>query len=185
MTYTIGIGALIEGDAFNCIRTIELDTANAIGSFQGLAQPPHVTVKRPFDVRDVASIKKTSQLMHAIASNTRSFELTLDGVNNFADKVWYLSVQKNEALAQLHNQCLDKLTPFFPDCKGVFEGENAVFHSTVTMDMTPEQFTLAEKYLKSQPEDRYVISAPVTKLGLFLGMNNNTHWVIVDQSDLR
>lgn len=184
MTYTIGIGALIQDDAFNHIRAIELDTAKVTSNYQGLAQPPHVTVKRPFTVEDVASIKKAGQLMHTIASQVNSFELTLNGISNFADKVWYLKVKQNDTLNNLHERCLDALTPLFSGCKGVFEGDKMVFHSTVTMDITPEQFKLAGEYLKSQSGGRYSVTTSITKLGLFLGMNNNTHWVIIDQADL-
>ena len=182
--YTIGIGALIQGSAFNRIRQIELDVAQEINNSQGLAQPPHVTVKRPFEVADVAAIKKTGELIHAIALHAGSFELTLNGIGYFADKVWYVGVQPNDALQRLHKSCLDALTPLFPDCKSVFEGEKMVFHSTLAMDITPEQFMQAGEYLQSQPQESYNITTRVTQLGLFLGMASNTHWVVIDQVEL-
>ena len=58
MKYTIGIGVLFDESTHNLIRDIELRLAKETKNFAGLGQPPHVTVKRPFDVD---KIKDSSQ----------------------------------------------------------------------------------------------------------------------------
>lgn len=184
MTYTIGIGVLIEDADCNRIRSIELDLANATGNFCGLGQPPHVTVKRPFIVNSLRDLKKTEQIMEELAAETNSFTINVNGFQNFSDKVLYLQVQKNENLWQMHNRLIASLEARFPGAKGVFEGSKMVFHATLAMDLNAQQFGLAHQNLSQYQPENFVFSVPINRIGLFLGIDQETHWSVVKETEL-
>ncbi len=184
MAYTIGIGVIIENPDYNRIRDIELNLANATGSFSGLGQPPHVTVKRPFVVDGLDDIQKAAKIMDKLAASTKAFKINLEGHKNFSDKVLYLEVVKNDHLNKIHEQLLAALEPLFPGSTGVFEGQKMIFHSTLAMDLSGKQFTVAEEALKHYDRKQLAFSVPIKKIGLFLGIDQETHWVIIKEASL-
>ncbi len=181
MPYTIGIGALIEGEANNNIRKIELGLADKIGNSKGLGQPPHISVKRSFTVPDLATIAQVEALMHEIAKKSRPFDVGLEGVGSFADKVLYLKVLANDSLQTMHQDYLNAFRPVLPESIGKLEGDKMVFHSTLAMGLTPEEFKEGKDYLDIAPEETYTFTTSINKVGLFLGVDDNSHWVVINE----
>lgn len=185
MKYTIGIGVLFDESTHNLIRDIELRLAKETKNFAGLGQPPHVTVKRPFDVDKIKDIHKCQEIMNDLAARSKPFNLKFSGIGNFSDKVLYLHPIYNENLVTIHNELVDEIETIRPGSKGTREGENIKFHSTLAMDLTTQQFLVAEQYLGSLNLDLLNFTAQVQRIGLFLGIDHNTHWAVIAEKALQ
>lgn len=182
--YKIGIGALIEGEAHNTIRALELKLADKTSNFSGLGQPPHITVKAPFDVISLADIKTYQALLEGIAQNHTSLDLELCGAGNFNQSVLYLQVAYSESLRQLHEDLLVATLRHFPEAKGKFEDKEAVFHATLAMGLRPTQFAIARETLETLPQASSSISANIRKLGLFLKVSDSNQWIVLAEKML-
>lgn len=185
MKYTIGIGVLFDESTYNSIRAIELRLSKETKNFAGLGQPPHITVKRPFDVESVEDIQKCLSIMNDLATNSRTFGLKLSGVGNFSDRVLYLQPMHNEKLVAIHNDLVGEIESIFPGSKSILEGENITFHSTLAMDLTKKQFLAAKEYIAGLTTEQLNFTARVQSIGLFLGIDDNTHWVVIAELALQ
>ncbi len=185
MKYTIGIGALFDESTYNSVRDIELILSNRTNNFAGLGQPPHVTVKRPFDVETIDDIGKCLSIMNDLAARTNAFDLKLSGIGNFSDAVLYLQPSHDQNLIDIHNELITKIESAFPGSKTNREGESMVFHSTLAMDLITQQFETAKQYLDSLAPEQLEFTTHVRKVGLFLGIDNNTHWVVIAEKILQ
>lgn len=114
MKYTIGIGVIFDESTCNTIRGIELNLANDTGNFAGLGQPPHVTVKRPFDVSSIEDIQKCQSILSGLAANTETFDLELSGIGNFSDSVLYLRPTYSKNLIAIHDDLVTEIESIFP-----------------------------------------------------------------------
>lgn len=178
MAYTIGIGVLIDGEQFNKLRAIELRLADKTGNTEGLGQPPHVTVKRPFSVETVSAISQVAVIMKEVSANFHPFVLKLKTHANFDREVLYAQVEENHTLTKLHRDLLEALSPLLPK-ENPLEGPDMIFHSTLAMGLSDKEYGQAEAELqKIVPEP---LVCPIEKVGLFLGLDNDEHWVVIDE----
>lgn len=182
MSFTIGIGALIENEPFNELREVALRLAIMTNNWCGLSQPPHVTIKRPFEVKDLATIKKVARDMEYIATAQAPFKLKLAGRKSFGQAVIYVPVADNQTLDKLHAQLLERLAPYYQETDK-FEGSKMVFHGTLAMDLSSKEYKIGMSELQSS-ELNTSFNIPVTTLGLFLGIDDLTQWVVIHQSPL-
>lgn len=181
MKYTIGIGVLFDENSYNAIRDIELELSERTNNFSGLGQPPHVTVKRPFAVEGIEDIKKCESIMQDVATRAKSFQLELSGIGSFSNTVLFLRPEQNKNLEDIHDNLINEIESVFPSSKTVHEGDNMIFHSTLAMDLSPQEFHIAKNYMDSIPHEKLSFMVRVQKIGLFLGVDNNTHWITLSE----
>ena len=185
MKYTIGIGALINGKWANRIRELELQVGDMVNNYTGLGQPPHVTIKRSFDVDGIKGIRKCEEIMSALAKDCAgTFNITFDGIGHFGESVLFLQVVPNDTLLSMHKKLLTSLEPIFPGSTGKIEDGNMVFHSTLAMGLELGQFNKAQHLLNQYPREDLSFIIPIQKLGLFLGIDDNTHWVVISEVEV-
>ena len=184
MKHTIGIGALFENEAFNYIRSLELGIYEDTNDFKGLTQPPHVTVKRPFLVNDMTEIQYVDKIMQQVGHETQSFSLELSSIKSFSKSVLYLNVEDNQILNDLHLRLIKTLSSKFPGSVDQFDGDGVIFHATIGMGMNKDSFNSASKLLKSKKID--ILNKPIriSKLGLFLALDDESQWVIISETPL-
>lgn len=182
MSYTVGIGALIEGSAFNTIRDIELQLAAKTKNLRGLSQPPHITVKLPFEVSGVEQVQAVIEMVDKISANSAAFDVKLNGYASFETKVLYAKPQNTKQLTALHHDLMSALylLKVAPDS---VEGESMVFHSTLAKDLSETEFETAESELKTVMPDE-PMHCHIMKLGLFLSLDNSAHWAVINESPL-
>lgn len=184
MAYTIGVGVLFEEEFNNAIRRIELALLGAVDSNNGLRQPPHVTIKRPCHINGDTDIDHAMALVKNFAKDTDSFMVKFGAVGKFGDSVLYLSVQENQLLVRLHQSLVESFESRFGNTTGAFEGDKVIFHTTLAMGLTLEELekakVVADKLVSDAPRE-----ATATKLGLFLGMDDDTNWIIIGEWALR
>lgn len=53
------------------------------------------------------------------------------------------------------------------------------------MDLTAQQFQGAKQYLDNLAPEQLKFTAQIKKVGLFLGVDNNTHWIIIAEETLQ
>jgi 2'-5' RNA ligase len=184
MSYTIGIGALIEGEAFNDVRSLELTAAAVTHNFAGLGQPPHITVKRPFTVPTEEDIKKVQQVVHELCKQTAAFNVQLAGFGHFGDTTLYLTPQPCPQLHDLHTQLLAKLQAVLSEEETAFEGKDMLFHVSIATSLRPGELQAAQQACTSV-DGNPVIQTTIGTLGVFIGLDNNTHWSVLSEEKLQ
>lgn len=180
MSFTIGIGVLLEANANNKLRHLELLLVNETGNWSGLGQPPHVTVKVPFQVSTAQDVERASRIMADLASGTTSFDIELQDFGNFGDKVIYAAVKNPDKLLRLSNKLIDEFIA--PGAAREYERKRMIFHSTLAMNLSESQYLAGTEILR---ETSLEIKTKVTGLGLFMGINNLQHWVVISESPFR
>ena len=176
MSFTIGIGVLLEEAANNRLRELELLIAQATGNWTGLGQPPHVTIKVPFEVASMEDIHKTGVLMHRLAAQTKSFPVEIYGFGNFGEQVVYGVVKNSDEFTGLSNPLIDALIS--DDQKREYERGRMIFHSTLGLKLNSREYKLAIKKLE---QETLQLSTRAVGLGLFLGIDELKHWVVIDE----
>lgn len=182
MSYALGIGALIEGPEFNTVRDIQLQLAAKTNSLNGLCQPPHVTVKRPFEVSSKEEVEAVIEIMDKVATACSSFEVRLKDFDSFGSHFIYANAEDGEALMNLHHDLMSALylLKVAPD---PFEGESMAFHTTLAMGLSKKEFKTAESELENLMPDK-PIHCKIKKLGLLLGLDDASYWSVIKESPL-
>jgi 2'-5' RNA ligase len=173
----IGYGIIVEGEIKNFMREIELLLLNKFNLKKGLYQPPHITIKPPFEVNE---LKLYENYLDDLCEKIESFEVSLKGFNSFGKKVIYLDVEQNQKL-------YDTYETIFNDIKNKLNPEltrdDMIFHATLACsDINEETFDKAYKYLQAnyKPEFRFTVK----KIGLFYELPNKTGWIIIKEESL-
>lgn len=184
MSYRIGIGLLIDAPFYDKIRPLELEIAEATKNYAGLRQPPHVTVKRTFEVDSIADITKCAEIMGTVAEKYNPIPLSFHGVANFNEKVIYMQVAPSSPLRHMHKDLLTALESKFSNARSTLEADEMVFHTTLTMQLSLEQFNIARQIADTLPTDATNFTATAQRIGLFLGIDDNTHWIVLSEQKL-
>lgn len=182
MKQSIGIGALIEDEAFNALRKIELQIASKSGNWYGLFQPPHITIKRPFKA-DNKALQTTKKLMFDLAAQTLAFDVVLQSIEHFGTNVVYASLQETKKLNDMHVWLIDNLRKNSV-AVGDNESQTMIYHSTLTMNTTKVQFNAAIIEAQKQ-SSAFPLRCPIRKLGLFLNIDGGKHWIVIAEAALR
>lgn len=180
MSYSIGIGALVDDETFNKVRSLELVTTAATGSYAGLGQPPHITIKRPFQVESIDDIAKVQGIVADIADATAAFSVTYAGLDNFGEETLFLAAGSSPELETLHETLLSKLRATFGAVEMPHEGKEMVYHTSIALGLAGNQI----QQLATKLGDDLPASCTIHKLGIFIGLDNNTHWAVISEVKL-
>jgi len=178
----IGYGIMLEDEITNLMREIELLLFDKFNIKKGLHQPPHITIKPPFEVSDLSPYKN---YLDELCEKMEPFEVHLKGFNCFGKKVIYLDVQHNQKLYDIYET-------IFSDIKGKYNPglvrDDMIFHATLAYDdIDEETFSKAYEYLKAnyQPEFKFTVN----KIGLFyqlplLHTGDESGWIVIKKKSL-
>lgn len=176
----IGIGLLPDSSTFNHIRQLELKMAFSLGENPGLNQPPHITVKRPFDITTVEQLNEIRQLTADIAANASAFKLAYQRVNNFGESTLFLSVTANERLSALHADLSEKLRATFGESTVVpHEGDAMRFHTSLATGLKGNDMQLAREAVQDSVT---AFNARFEKIALFLNLTDTGQWVVIHEA---
>ncbi|MDO8487309.1 MAG: 2'-5' RNA ligase family protein [Candidatus Curtissbacteria bacterium] len=169
----IGIGILLEEDAYNYARDLELKISNQFNTKDGLRQPPHVTIKPPFEV---SSLEPFISYFDTLVKSIKPFELELGGIDSFAPSVIYIKVTENPDLENLHLKILDELEEQFDIKPNQFEAKGYAFHSTLAMgDLSQDKYAKAMEYLQKENKS---FKFKFTTIGLFY-LFEEKDWIVI------
>lgn len=110
----IGYAVLVSDEVYNFMRQFEVEYLQRYGGNRGLTQPPHITIKGPFDTHDLAW---HANYLDSLARKTRPFTIHLRGIGAFPPPVLFLNVEPHPELSALTETILADLpahthTPF-------------------------------------------------------------------------
>ena len=175
----IGFAILLDDESHNFARQMELELCNKFGLCWGLRQSPHVTIKGPFEVKELGPF---IDYLESLAKEIVPFNVELEGFNYFEPTVIFIDVKENPSLQKLHFRILKNLKEKFKIEPNPFEGKNMKFHSTVALeDVTEKKFRKARKYLeKYKPKFKFKTKT----LGVFYHLGD-AGWVIIRRINLK
>jgi 2'-5' RNA ligase len=119
---------------------LELQSKHQIG-YLAASLPPHVTLKQPFPVSDLAGVET---YFDGLARSLDPFRVALTGldlrvalVRDEEMGILWLDVEESQTLRNLHNRINRELAERFEDTAAPFDGPEYHFHATVAMGERP------------------------------------------------
>lgn len=165
----LGIALTVPSEVSDFVRDKELYLSEKYHTIGGLKQPPHVTIKWPFEADD---IKPFEEYCKDLAARTVPVQIIYDGYGMF-DEAFFLKVKSTPELVALHCQILDELKAFGVN-KRPFEGPDQQFHTTLAMeDISYEDCVAALQESKS-----WEVPSPFVSGKLALFRYTGEEWVI-------
>jgi 2'-5' RNA ligase len=167
----IGFGILLEHEPHNFIREYQLKFHHELSILPG-RQNPHITFKSPFKVHDIeAYVDYFDQL----ARETQPFEVKINGVGDFDQKILFLDVEENQATNSLHVNVLKQMKDQFNIDPDPLEGENMHFHASIAELPTKDAFIEAKEMLENEaPKFRFWVK----EFGIFYHLGGDHSWII-------
>ena len=105
--------------------------------------PPHISLKQPFDISDVAILES---YLAELTGSLSPFEVTLTQLglvrtmlDNLDTGILWLDVQETEILRQLHNRLNHDLALRIGSAPAAFDGAAYHFHMTVAIAGQPHE----------------------------------------------
>lgn len=175
----IGVGLLLEDDAHNELRDLELIISGKTGNELGLFQPPHITIKRPFDAdRDTFMNAKT--ILKKFSDSVEAFEISLGIYRSFGEEVVYAYTEDSKIIAAQKAllEMFEKIN-VEPD---EFDVSKYIAHSTIALDLSSDEFEIAKSELQNY--EGKTITTLITRVGLFLNVDQR-HWIVVATEKLK
>jgi 2'-5' RNA ligase len=167
----IGYGILVEEEIFNYMREKEVELFKKFGLEAGLKQPPHITIKPPFEAED---LELHFKYIEKLAKEIDPFEISIKGFNHFGNKVIYLDVMHNEKLFALNK----KITLDLHESK-----DEMIFHSTIAYsDINNKEFQEAYDMMIKKPTPEFKFK--FNKIGLFYKLSSDSGWIILKKITL-
>lgn len=124
---------LIRGEARSAHETITKELAEKFDSFPIHERiPPHLTLKRWFELTD-ERMTELYKLLDSFVASQKQSEYTLGGFSNFGDGVIYLDVKPSSEMLMTAQSLLSKLHEIEELTFDEHDNEEMVFHATVAM----------------------------------------------------
>lgn len=159
----VAFALLVDHKVHNFMRKLAVDIhVRYETGFLGALLPPHISLKQPFQVADLAELET---YFCRLAQSIQPFDITLDGlelqivsVDDDEYAILWLSVQKNQRLRDLHNRVNQELSEQFEHTSAPFDGAGYRFHATVALGEQPEVYRgIYEEYRHLTVNLRYTV----------------------------
>ncbi len=136
-TVRLAYAILLPDDAHNAARRLAVDLYERLRpANDGLLIPPHVTLKQPFETRELA---RCEELLDRLAAESEPFDVVLRGFGTFmAEGVVFVDVEQDARLFALQRRLIDELG-VEPAPYESGEPDPYHFHATLAYGLTPEQ----------------------------------------------
>ncbi len=133
---------LVDRRTYNFMRklAVEIHTTHQTG-FGGALLPPHVSLKQPFEITDLAQVEtyfdELAQSIAPIEITLTHLELAHFSYDDQEQGILWLDVQETPVLRELHTRINQELTERFGDTSAPFDGKKYHFHATVCIGGPP------------------------------------------------
>jgi len=169
----LGYAILVSEEIFNWMRRIEVGLLRDYGANPGIKQPPHITIKQPFETDHIEPFE---EYLDKLAEVIEPFEITLKGVGSFDQGVIFLDVIQDPRLKALQQRILSDLASRRVRA-APFEDERYHFHATLATGLGNENFAKARKQLENvDAEFRFVFDT----IALFMNIGPY-EWIVERQ----
>ncbi|MBI4977737.1 MAG: 2'-5' RNA ligase family protein [Spirochaetes bacterium] len=121
---------LVSSEIHNYIRkkAIEIDKYINNG-FYAAQLPPHVSLKQPFKIDDLAQVEK---FFDRLSSEMAPVEIEFRSLYRFANGI-FLDVCNQSTLMEIHKELNRRLEHEFKDTKAAHDGDKYHFHATIAL----------------------------------------------------
>jgi len=169
----IGVGLLIDNEAHNELRDLELVVSSKTGNELGLFQPPHITIKRPFEA-DQNTFVDVKKILKEFCSSVEEFEVNLGVYRTFGNEVIYAYMEDSKIISakKILLEKLEKIN-VIPD---EFDEDKYIAHSTISLGLSSNEFRIAESELQNYKDK--TMTTLISRVGLFLNVDEK-HWIVV------
>ncbi len=178
--YKIGLAFLLPDSLDNIIRQIEIDIMDHLGYNDGLIQPPHITIKRPFVIESLQVLANFVKQINKVALSIKNQSLILEKIGFFPGGTLYLEVSESESFTLLHYEIL-KICKIFTTELDPFEGNNFKPHISVAMNISGDQINTAKKII----DNIFVSSIRFSPTHLAILMLYKEQWITISKLSLR
>lgn len=175
----VGIGLVPNENISTQIITLEKELSKFIESESGLKQPPHITIKSPFEVSDMSIIES---FFDSFAGTVEPIQVSFSGFDYFEPTTAYIAIKTNKHLQELHNRLLRELEVHLGIKPNMYESSSVVFHTSIAVNMSQDQFDRANQYLSQLPLVSF--ETVFDKIGLFLLKEDTNNWIIYRSTTL-
>lgn len=162
---------LADRDIYNRVRKLgwQLHQAFHMGAVHWQL-PPHVSLKQPFGVADLAQLEAyMAEFAASVAPFTvelTELQLQIARVREVEHGILWLDVRETLALRQLHDRLNRALAARFGDTRAEYDGPDYHFHMTVMMGGAPVAVYRAA--LDSVKEPRVDLAFTARELAMFV-----------------
>lgn len=167
----IGFGILLEHEPHNFIREFQLKFHHNLSILPG-RQNPHITFKSPFKVHDIEAYV---DYFDSLARESLPFEVELNGVGDFDQKILFLEVVENQTINNLHEKVLQQMKDQFNIDPHPLEGENVHFHASIAAFSTKDAFLEAKEMIENEAQK---FRFQVKEFGIFYHLGGDHSWII-------
>lgn len=176
----IGIGITLSDEVFNYVRSLELKIMQSTKVSTGFNQPPHITIKSPFQTNDLNS---HLDYIKNLARTTIQFPVKMSHINYFEPSTVYLSIKQNKKLDDLHERILSDLNIKFGITPNSFEGEKMIFHSSLAINLDKKSFIKVKECCMKIDQKEVLFMA--NTIALFYYIDSTKEWIILNQVKLQ
>lgn len=133
---------LASREAYNWVRKLawEIHQTYRTGTLD-VRLPPHISLKQPFAITDIAQIEAYMQELAAtippFTVHLTELQLEVGIFNGMKFGILWLAVRETEALRQLHDRLNQELAQRFGNTQANYDGRDYQFHMTVMMGGQP------------------------------------------------
>ncbi|MFZ2650028.1 MAG: 2'-5' RNA ligase family protein [Burkholderiaceae bacterium] len=155
--------------AHNYMTKLQVDILKKHGVNQGLAAPPHITLKLGFKATELGSYEN---YLDELAKTTAPVEIGLNNIGKFEEGILFLDVEQNHKLDHLRRRIVRELSSRFGVQPRPLEGDRYHFHATLAYGLGDRRFK-DEYELLSSLAPKFHFKAKSIELLL----HNGVHWV--------
>jgi len=174
----LGYAILLPDEIHNVLRRLQLTVARQCGGpHAALQQIPHLTLKHPFDAKELGPLEA---YFDQLVATVQPFEIRYCGINTFEeDGVIFLDVEPNAELEELRRRVLAELHEQFRIKPRDIEDDRYHHHSSIAFGLSPEQLATAVAALRPIAVNlRFTFDT----LGLFY--NTGDMWIVAKRARL-
>ncbi|MFC1743760.1 2'-5' RNA ligase family protein [Candidatus Riflebacteria bacterium] len=124
----LGISLEVPQEIHNYVRNLQFEFKEKYNVVLGLDQPPHITLKRPFEREDSTEFEN---FLSAYVKTLKKFRVNIQGFGFFEEGVIFLRVIESENLNRLKTQICNYLEEKLNVAQDDLEKDGFVFHLTL------------------------------------------------------
>jgi 2'-5' RNA ligase len=135
ITMKVAFAILCDNQIHNIARKISLEINEKYQTgLLGAMLPPHISLKQPFNIKNLKQLKEIEKYFDGFAKNLKPFKINTTKISLFETGVIFIDLKQDKKLMNLHLNVLEDLKIKFGIEKGQFEGVDEYhFHCTLAV----------------------------------------------------
>jgi 2'-5' RNA ligase len=167
---------LLDDEAHNYMSRLQIEILRRCGRNDGLAAPPHITLKLGFKALELTVFEK---YLDDLAATTAPVSICLRDFASFDEGIVFLDVEPNAALDELRRRIVRELAGRFGIAPRPLEGELFRFHATLAYGLPKKHFEREVALLsRMRPSFRFEARS------IAMLCHTRDHWIVYRRATL-